>query len=205
MFAGVPVAQPSGGRSPAIELERASVQLGGKTIWSDVTMRMGAGEFVAILGPTASGKSTLLNAILGLVPLAAGEIACWAGRPARRTTRSATCRSGAASIRRCGSAASTSCVSGSTATGTGIPLAGRAASRRERGAPRSRSSIELVGAGDYADRPIGQCSGGEQQRLLIAQALARRPPLLLLDEPLDSLDLPNQAVGRGARRADLPQ
>jgi zinc/manganese transport system ATP-binding protein len=53
--------------------------------------------------------------------------------------------------------------------------------------------IELVGASDYARRPVGECSGGEQQRLLIAQALARRPSLLLLDEPLDSLDLPNQA------------
>src|SRR5437762_2825856 len=50
-----------------------------------------------------------------------------------------------------------------------------------------------VGAGEFAHRPIGQLSGGEQQRLLIAQALARRPRLLMLDEPLDSLDLPNQA------------
>ena len=53
--------------------------------------------------------------------------------------------------------------------------------------------IELVGATSYAERPIGELSGGEQQRLLIAQALARRPRLLILDEPLDSLDLPNQA------------
>src|SRR5262249_61505999 len=50
-----------------------------------------------------------------------------------------------------------------------------------------------VGASAYAERPIGVLSGGEQQRLLIAQALVRRPQLLLLDEPLDSLDLPNQA------------
>ena len=54
--------------------------------------------------------------------------------------------------------------------------------------------IDLVGAGAYAHRPIGACSGGEQQRLLIAQALVRRPELLLLDEPLDSLDLPNQSA-----------
>jgi zinc/manganese transport system ATP-binding protein len=56
-----------------------------------------------------------------------------------------------------------------------------------------RDVIDLVGASGYADRPIGQCSGGEQQRLLIAQALVREPELLLLDEPLDSLDVTNQA------------
>ena len=54
--------------------------------------------------------------------------------------------------------------------------------------------IDLVGAGDYASRPIGQLSGGEQQRLLIAQALISRPKVLILDEPLDSLDLPNQTA-----------
>jgi zinc/manganese transport system ATP-binding protein len=54
--------------------------------------------------------------------------------------------------------------------------------------------IDLVDATAYADRPVGEVSGGEQQRILIAQALVRRPALLLLDEPLDSLDLPNQAA-----------
>jgi zinc/manganese transport system ATP-binding protein len=58
---------------------------------------------------------------------------------------------------------------------------------------RLEEVIDLVGAADYARRPIGQCSGGEQQRLLIAQALIRRPELLLLDEPLESLDVPSQA------------
>ena len=57
--------------------------------------------------------------------------------------------------------------------------------------------IELVGASAYAARPIGSLSGGEQQRLLIAQALVRRPRILLLDEPLDSLDLSNQAAVAG--------
>ena len=55
----------------------------------------------------------------------------------------------------------------------------------------------MVGAGGYAHRPIGECSGGEQQRLLIAQALVREPALLLLDEPLESLDLPNQTAVAG--------
>jgi len=67
------------------------------------------------------------------------------------------------------------------------------AGRRTRDA-RVDEVIDLVGATAYAGRPIGELSGGEQQRLLIAQALVRHPRLLLLDEPLDSLDLPNQAA-----------
>jgi zinc/manganese transport system ATP-binding protein len=79
--------------------------------------------------------------------------------------------------------------------GVPIPLLGRLLGRDTARAARDRVSevIELVGATSYASRPIGQCSGGEQQRLLIAQALVQRPELLLLDEPLDSLDVTNQA------------
>lgn len=77
----------------------------------------------------------------------------------------------------------------------GLPLPGwgALAARRRQARALVDEAIAMVGAGGYADRAIGECSGGEQQRLLIAQALVRRPELLLLDEPLDGLDLPNQA------------
>src|SRR5207248_7227893 len=81
----------------------------------------------------------------------------------------------------------------------GVPLPGarRWTERGRAAARRVDEVLALVQATDYAGRPIGQVSGGEQQRLLIAQALVRRPKLLLLDEPLDSLDLPNQASVAG--------
>jgi zinc/manganese transport system ATP-binding protein len=78
--------------------------------------------------------------------------------------------------------------------GLRLPGAERWSRRAREDDRRVREVVEEVGAAAYADRPIGSLSGGEQQRLLIAQALASRPRLLLLDEPLDSLDLPNQAA-----------
>ena len=174
----------------ALSFRSARVDLGGRTVWQGVDLEIPEREFVAILGPNGSWKSTMLNAILGLVPLAAGEILVHGRRPGvsnhdigylpqRRSFDPAVRIRGVDIVRL-----------GLDGDRYGIPLP-NARSRRERA--RVEELVELVGASDYAHRPIGQCSGGEQQRLLIAQALARRPPLLLLDEPLDSLDLPNQA------------
>ena len=147
---------------------------------------------MAILGPNGAGKSTLIKVVLGLLPLAAGSAEVLGQAPGdvndqigylpQRRTFDAGTRIRGVDIVQLG-------LDGSR---WGVPLPGLPS--RARAAERVGEVVELVDAAGYARNPIGELSGGEQQRLLIAQALIRRPRLLLLDEPLDSLDLPNQAA-----------
>ena len=182
---------------PVVQLSAAAAQVGGNTIWSGVDITVQHGEFVAILGPNGSGKSTLLKVLLGLQPVAAGAVQILGAAPGRhnrdigylpqRRAFDADVRIRGLDIVRLG-------LDGDR-WGTPVPLLSRLlrpAAYRARQEQIARV-IDLVGASGYAHRPIGQCSGGEQQRLLIAQALIRRPRLLVLDEPLDSLDVPSQA------------
>jgi zinc/manganese transport system ATP-binding protein len=186
---------PPDPHAPTVVLEHAAVRRGGREVWRDVSMRAGAGEFVAVLGPNGAGKSTLLHVVLGLLPLSSGS-AYVLGRPSgqagarvgylpQRRSFDAGVRIRGVDLVRLG-------LDGAR---WGVPLPGRlggAEARRRR--ERVDEVIELVGAGAYAGRTVGETSGGEQQRLLIAQALVRRPRILLLDEPLDSLDLFNQGA-----------
>jgi zinc/manganese transport system ATP-binding protein len=164
-------------------------------LWTGVDLSVGAGEFVAVLGPNGVGKSTLVKVILGLLPLSAGTITVFDDAPGRHNDRigylpqrrsfEPTLRVRGLDIVRLG-------LNGDR---FGVPLALSRRSRQRRRAEEQRIDevIDLVDASLLVNRPIGELSGGEQQRILIAQALVRRPALLLLDEPLDSLDLPNQS------------
>jgi zinc/manganese transport system ATP-binding protein len=182
--------------TPVIELTDAAVRVGERTLWSGVDLRVHPGEFVAVLGPNGVGKSTLIKAVLGLQPLASGTMRVLgqtAGEandqigylPQRRSFDPGLRVRGIDVVRL-----------GLDGNRWGVPLPGASAwsARGRTAAARVEEVVDLVGAGAYAHRPVGQLSGGEQQRLLIAQALASRPRLLLLDEPLDSLDLPNQSA-----------
>jgi zinc/manganese transport system ATP-binding protein len=180
--------------SEVAQLRDAAVAHGSKTVWSGVDLDLAAGEFVGILGPNGAGKSTFLAVLLGLLPLSAGSASVLGAAPGERRERIGYLpqrRSFDESVRVRGRDIVTLGLEGAR-WGTPLPLVRRGARAQAR--VRVDAVLEAVGAGDYADRPIGECSGGEQQRLLIAQALVREPQLLLLDEPLESLDLPNQAA-----------
>jgi zinc/manganese transport system ATP-binding protein len=179
--------------TPVIELRGAAARIGGRTLWSGVDLAIESGEFVAVLGPNGAGKSTLVKTVLGLLPLSAGRAAVLGERPGQANNRIGYLpqrRSFDPSLRVRGVDVVRLGLDGDR---WGVPLPGFGRARRRAARERVAEVIELVGASAYAHRPIGQLSGGEQQRLLIAQALVRRPAALLLDEPLDSLDLPNQA------------
>src|SRR5439155_11868651 len=189
-----------GALAPVIQVQGAAVTLGRRTIWQEVQLAVQPGEFLAILGPNGAGKSTLLKAVLGLIPLSLGTISVL-GHPARRGNAAigyvpqrrhfeAEVRVRGRSIVRLGL----------DGRNWGLPLPFLQRGKAREAARRVQEAIDLVGAGAYADRPIGELSGGEQQRLLIAQALVMRPQILALDEPLDSLDLRNQQGVAGVIR-----
>jgi zinc/manganese transport system ATP-binding protein len=181
------------GEAKAVEVRGGAVAVGGRAVWRDLDVDVAAREFVAVLGPNGAGKTTLIRAILGVVPLAAGRISVLGGPPGAAGARIGYLpqrRSFEPGLRVRGVDVVRLGLDGDR---WGLPLPGGGDRRRATQA-RVAEVINLVGAGAYADRPIGEVSGGEQQRLLIAQALASRPAMLLLDEPLDSLDLPNQAA-----------
>jgi zinc/manganese transport system ATP-binding protein len=180
--------------SQVAQLRDAAVAHGANTVWSGVDLDLAAGEFVGILGPNGAGKSTFLAVLLGLMPLRAGSASVLGAAPGERRDRIGYLpqrRSFDESVRVRGRDIVALGLEGAR-WGTPLPLLGRA--RRAGARAAVDAVVEAVGASAYAERPIGECSGGEQQRLLIAQALVREPQLLLLDEPLESLDLPNQAA-----------
>jgi zinc/manganese transport system ATP-binding protein len=184
---------------PTVVLRDAELAFGGRRLWGGLSLDVAAGEFLAVLGPNGSGKTSLLKVLLGLQRLSAGTVGV-CGRTPRRGSDVVGYVPQQKSFDR------------------DLPLRGRDLVRlgldghryglrrtSGRAAARVEQVLAAVGATGYADAPIGLLSGGEQQRLRIAQALLGDPRLLLCDEPLLSLDLAHQhAVSAliDARRRD---
>ncbi|MEQ5839663.1 ABC transporter ATP-binding protein [Paraburkholderia acidicola] len=173
---------PSAPTTPVLALEGVTLELGGRTILANTSFTVNQGEFIGVLGPNGAGKTTLMRAVLGLVPAASGAIRVL-GRPVERGNPSIgympQTRSALAGRRV-----------------RGRDFVAMAADGHRWGLPhadaKTRADVErvldLVDGRALAARPLSELSGGERQRLLLAQCLLGNPQLLLLDEPLISLD-----------------
>lgn len=170
-----------------LQISGAALRRGDRELWSGLDLDVAPGEFIAVLGPSGSGKTTLLRAILGLERLSSGSIRAL-GSEVRR-----------AGNRRIGYVPQQRPLPPETSL-RGRDLVGLGVDGHRFGLPfprrgdreRVRELVRAVGAEGFADRPVGELSGGEQQRVRVGQALADDPGLLLCDEPLTSLDLANQ-------------
>ncbi|WP_049793641.1 metal ABC transporter ATP-binding protein [Hoyosella subflava] len=175
--------------NPVVSLRGAGLRFGARSLWDGLDLDISPGEFVAVLGPNGSGKTSLLRVLLGLQPLTAGTVRTYGG-----AVRTGDNRIGYVPQQKTLDRGLT--LRGRDLVGLGLSghhwgLTLSAAKRRER-TDRVREALDAVGAADYADAPVGRLSGGEQQRLRVAQALVSDPGLLLCDEPLLSLDLASQ-------------
>ncbi|GAS87695.1 ABC transporter [Mycolicibacterium brisbanense] len=171
---------------PALVFDDVSVVRGGRLIWSEGTFSIPAGGIVALIGSNGSGKSTMLQVVLGLLPMASGSVRVLGGKPGDNNDLIGYVPqdyvAGAGEAIRARDAV----MLGLTGRRWGL--------RRTTEADRARvaEALTWVEADEFADRRLSQLSGGQRQRIALANALVGHPKMLILDEPLAALDLRNQ-------------
>lgn len=171
-----------------LEVKKASLSFADKSIWKDLTLSVGKGEFIAVIGANGSGKTVLLKAILGQLQLSSGEIELL-GKPVTNGSRQI------------------GYIPQHRQADSGLPLRAKDLLRMGLDGhrfglpfPSSKTNkkvlemLDVVGAAEIANVPIGQLSGGQLQRIRVAQAVIDTPQLILADEPLSALDLKQQAL-----------
>lgn len=185
--------RPAGDPAPApvVRLRDASLSFGDRTLWSGLSLDIRPGEFFAVLGPNGTGKTTFLKALLGVVPLTSGTVEVAGRPPGRRGDRVGYIPQQKMFPPTTPLRARDLVSLGVDGHKWGMRLRSRAVNRRV------DELLARVGATDYAKVPVGLLSGGEQQRLRVAQAIAGNPEVLLCDEPLLSLDLNHQQAVSG--------
>ncbi|QEE15050.1 metal ABC transporter ATP-binding protein [Promethearchaeum syntrophicum] len=168
--------------SPIIELERVSVNYGKNVILKGIDLKIYRGEYIGLIGKNGSGKSTLMKSILGLIHPESGTIKVF-GNPIQSEMYDKIGyvpqmhpiqREFPATV--------------GDIVGMGLYKKNLFKPFRKEDKDRIKLALHKVNMGSFFDRPIGHLSGGEQQKVLVAQALVRDPEILLLDEPTSALD-----------------
>jgi zinc/manganese transport system ATP-binding protein len=183
--------------APILDVDRVSVTLAGRQVLDEVTFSVGAGEFTGLIGPNGAGKTTLLRVILGLQRTSSGGVGVGDQRRLLRRQPIGYVPQKVLLDPDMPMRARDLVALGADGERYGLRLPSR------QRAEAVREMLHAVDADRFADARVGNLSGGEQQRVLIAQALISRPRLLLLDEPLANLDLRSsqEVVGLLARIA----
>ncbi|MFD8494651.1 metal ABC transporter ATP-binding protein [Amycolatopsis sp. NPDC059657] len=172
---------------PSVDVRGASLAFGSRTLWSGLDLTVEPGEFLAVLGPNGSGKTSFLKVLLGLQQLSGGQVTLAGHKPGGVNSKV-----GYIPQQRAMDEGLT--LRGTDLVGLGLDGHRWGTGLRTRAERRRKvaAAVESVGATRYANEPVGKLSGGEQQRLRVAQALVGDPEVLLCDEPLLSLDLAHQ-------------
>jgi zinc transport system ATP-binding protein len=188
-----PAARAQAGRapglsSPVVQARGVSFAYGADRVLEEVDVEVHLGEFVALVGPNGSGKSTLLKVLLGLLAPASGTVRLFGTAPERLRER-----------RRLGYVPQRPGLAGDLpATVEEVVALGRLAAGGWRGRLGSEDrdevdhALDAVGLTDLRTARVRELSAGQQQRVFIARALASRPELLLLDEPIAGVDAESQ-------------
>jgi zinc/manganese transport system ATP-binding protein len=182
----------SGTGAPAIRADRLEVRYRDKVVWRNASFEVQPGEFVAVIGPNGAGKTTLFRMLLGLLWPSNGNLRVFASTPHRGNPRIGYVPQRHAIDRETHLACENLVRLAYPGTNWGpgfppTPWGPRLRLRPEREA--AAKALHDVGASELAGKPLGVLSGGELQRIFLAEALVGNPEMLLLDEPLSNLDL----------------
>jgi ABC-type Mn2+/Zn2+ transport system ATPase subunit len=177
----VPAAPPI-----AVRLAHVSAGYGDRVALADVSVEIPAGSLLAVIGPNGAGKSTLLKVIAGLLEPYAGSVEVLGGPPGREAKRIAYVPQ--AEVVDWGFPVTV----GDVVMMGRVPLVGVGRSPGAGDRAAVSEALETVGMGDAVDRQIGRLSGGQRRRVFLARAIAAKPDLYLLDEPVTGVDATTQ-------------